>query len=239
MGKVIFESVVGNVACAFEAGHATKPVLFSLVVDDFGVKYIDKENADHLIQALQKLYTISIDWNGSLLCGPIHSISRIMSNVMGSASKADIGAAYINGQEAVPICTLLHKMGHPQPATPIQVDNSTTDGFANDTIKQKRSKAIDMRFYWIHDQTSQGQFLIYWKPGITNLRNYCTKHHSPAHHQLMQPTYLHISEELAQSAIAHILRGCVNSRVPKTVRHGTSLHRICPKILIDSSHRRL
>ena len=27
----------------------------------------------------------------------------------------------------------------------------------------------------------------------------------------------------------------VNSRVPKTVRHGTSLHRICPKVLIDSS----
>ena len=27
----------------------------------------------------------------------------------------------------------------------------------------------------------------------------------------------------------------VNYRVPKTVRHGTSLHRICPKLLIDSS----
>ena len=27
----------------------------------------------------------------------------------------------------------------------------------------------------------------------------------------------------------------VNSRVPKTVRYGTSLHRICPKLLIDSS----
>ena len=31
----------------------------------------------------------------------------------------------------------------------------------------------------------------------------------------------------------------VNSRVPKTVRHGTSLHRICPKLLIDSSPIRL
>ena len=46
--------------------HATKPIIFSLVVDDFGVKYIVKENADHLIQDLQKLYTISIDWTGSL-----------------------------------------------------------------------------------------------------------------------------------------------------------------------------
>ena len=35
--------------------HATKPIVFSLVVDNFGVKYIGKENADYLIQALQKL----------------------------------------------------------------------------------------------------------------------------------------------------------------------------------------
>ena len=80
---------------------------------------------------------------------------------MGSAAEAEIGAAYINSQEAVPIHPFLLKLGHPQPAIPIQVDNSTADGFANDTIKQKLSKAIDMHFYWIHDRTNQGQFLIY------------------------------------------------------------------------------
>ena len=129
--------------------------------------------------------------NHPRLNGPIHSISRILSNVMGSATKAEIGAAYINVQEAVPIRTLLRELGHPQPATPTQVNNYTADGFANDTIKQKRSKATDMHFYWIRDRTSQGQFLIYWQPGITNLGKYQTKHHSPAHHQLMLPTYLH------------------------------------------------
>ena len=139
----------------------------------------------------------------------------------------------------MPIRTLLHEMGHPQPATPIQVDNSTANGFTNDTIKQRQSKAIDMRFYWNRDLTSQGQFLIYWQPGITNLGNYHTKHHSSAQHKLMLPTYLHTTEELAQCTIAQILRGCVNSRVPKAVRHGTSLHRICPKLLIDSSTSRL
>ena len=81
---------------------------------------------------------------------------------MGSAAEADIGAAYINGQEAVLIRTLLRELGHPQPATLIQVNNSTANGFANNTINQKRPKAIDMRFYWIRDRTSQGQFLIYW-----------------------------------------------------------------------------
>ena len=96
---------------------------------------------------------------------------------MGLAAEAEIGAAYIKGQEAIPIRTLLRELGHPQPARPIQVDNSTSDGFANDIIKKKRPKAIDMRFYWIRDRTSQGQFLIYWQPDITNLGDYHTKHH--------------------------------------------------------------
>ena len=49
--------------------HATKDICFSLVVDNFGFKHVDKYTADHLIQALKKLYTISINWNGSLYCG--------------------------------------------------------------------------------------------------------------------------------------------------------------------------
>ena len=63
---------------------------------------------------------------------------------MGSDAEAEIRAAYINSQEVVPIRTLLLEIGHPQPSTPIQVDNSTDDGFANETIQQKRSKAIHM-----------------------------------------------------------------------------------------------
>ena len=46
--------------------HATKNIIFSLVVDDFGVNYVGKDNSDHLIQALKNLYTASIYWDGSL-----------------------------------------------------------------------------------------------------------------------------------------------------------------------------
>ena len=48
--------------------YTTKPTSSSLVVDDFGVKYTGKENSEHLIQSPKKLYTISIDWTGSLFC---------------------------------------------------------------------------------------------------------------------------------------------------------------------------
>jgi hypothetical protein len=46
-----------------------KPVWFTLVVDDFGVKYVGKENADHLMQALRKHHKVEEDWMGSLYCG--------------------------------------------------------------------------------------------------------------------------------------------------------------------------
>ena len=48
--------------------HNTKPILFSLIVDYFGVKHIGKENANHPIQSLKKLFTISIDLTGSIFC---------------------------------------------------------------------------------------------------------------------------------------------------------------------------
>ena len=44
----------------------------------------------------------------------------------------------------------------------MEVDNSTAKGFADRTIRQKHSKAIDMHFYWVQDRVRQRQFLIYW-----------------------------------------------------------------------------
>ena len=49
--------------------HKTRPIEFSLVVDDFGVKYVGKEHAEHLIRTLRKDYKISLDWKGDLYCG--------------------------------------------------------------------------------------------------------------------------------------------------------------------------
>ena len=144
------------------------------------------------------------------LNGPIHITAKILRNVMGSAAEAEIGAGYVNGQDAIPMRTTLAELGHPQPATPMQLDNTTAVGFANKTMKQKRSKAIDVRFYWLQDRATQGQFLIYWRPGHQNLGDYHTKHHSPAHHRLMRPTYLHTTEQLANNLLSVLLRGCAN-----------------------------
>jgi hypothetical protein len=42
--------------------HKTRPIAFSLVVDDFGVKYVNKEDMDHLISTIGKRYPIKVDW---------------------------------------------------------------------------------------------------------------------------------------------------------------------------------
>eukprot|EP00804_Cyclotella_cryptica_P014738 CCRYP_021242-RA/>CCRYP_021242-RA protein AED:0.23 eAED:0.23 QI:0/0/0/1/1/1/2/0/599 len=49
--------------------HVTWPISFALAVDDFGVKYVGREHAEHLIQVLRENYTMSIDWDGALYCG--------------------------------------------------------------------------------------------------------------------------------------------------------------------------
>ena len=63
--------------------------------------------------------------------GPIHTICKILKNVVGSAAEAEIAGTYVNATEDVPIVVTLEELGHIQPPTPIQVDNSTVFGFAN------------------------------------------------------------------------------------------------------------
>ena len=56
-------------------------------------------------------------------------------------------------------------MEHHQHTTPMQTENYTSSGIINETVKQLRFKAIDMRFYWVRDRCKQNQFLVYCPPG--------------------------------------------------------------------------
>ena len=61
----------------------------------------------------------------------IHTVSKIMRDVMASAAEAEIGATFINRQRYIPIRSTLEELSHPQPPTPIRVNNSTSASFAN------------------------------------------------------------------------------------------------------------
>jgi hypothetical protein len=47
----------------------TRPLSFSLVVDDFGVKYVGREHAEHLMECIKNNYNISSNWNCSAYYG--------------------------------------------------------------------------------------------------------------------------------------------------------------------------
>eukprot|EP00804_Cyclotella_cryptica_P017108 CCRYP_003349-RA/>CCRYP_003349-RA protein AED:0.50 eAED:0.45 QI:0/-1/0/1/-1/0/1/0/116 len=81
-------------------------------------------------------------------------------------------------------------MGHPQPPTPIQTDNSTALSVVNNTIQPKRTKAMDMQFHWLRCRINQKHFRPYWRTGATNSAGYVTKHHPAIHHQAVRPLFL-------------------------------------------------
>jgi hypothetical protein len=49
--------------------HDTCPILFTLVVGNFSIKYINDNDIKHLIESLKTMYTLTEDWKGNLYCG--------------------------------------------------------------------------------------------------------------------------------------------------------------------------
>jgi hypothetical protein len=72
--------------------------------------------------------------------GALFTLCAILRIVLASAVEAKLGALFLNCKQAMTIFRLtLEEMGHPQPPTPIDCDNSTAVGIANNTVKWQRS----------------------------------------------------------------------------------------------------
>ena len=80
-------------------------------------------------------------------------------------------------------------MGHLQYPTPLNIDNNTAEGFVNNTIRKKQSKAFDVRFHWMIDYIKKKW--VYWEKGDNNMADYFTKQYFPSHHKTIQPKYIH------------------------------------------------
>ena len=141
-------------------------------------------------------------------------------------------------------------MGHPQNATEIITDNSTASKILNNSCKQIRAKAIDMRYYWVRDRIQQKQFKLFWKKALENLADYFTKHHLPAHHKKMRAIYLYMKNMLEQTASEGVLIGhkrpyAINSEshkkgdflAPKSSNFGPNSLRSSSSKTVDNSHK--
>jgi len=77
----------------------------------------------------------------------IEYISGVIPTVCSSVFEAEYAALFLTGRAITNARLILHDLGHKQKATNIICDNSYAVGIANDTVKQRRSKAIDMRYH--------------------------------------------------------------------------------------------
>ena len=114
--------------------------------------------------------------------GAVLNIAQLIKVAMLSAVEAELGALYINLRKAVPMRLLLAEMGHTQPPTPTQSNNSMALGVVNSNIQPRRTKAMDVRFHWLRCREAQWQFRFFWRPSKTNVGEYCTKHYCAVHH---------------------------------------------------------
>jgi hypothetical protein len=140
------------------------------------------------------------------LNGSILNVASVIKNVVASAAESEVGACFHNAQSGAPLRVTLTELGHIQPPMPLRTDNSTSFDILNETIKQKRSKAMDMRYHWLTDRVRQKQFDVYWRPGRENLGDHHTTHHSAQHHKDMRGLILHQANSL------QVMRWCVKLR---------------------------
>ena len=106
------------------------------------------------------------------------TLSKIIKYVMSSAGETEAASSYLNCKAALPLRIALEEMGHPQPKTPVIVDNTSTLGLMTNKMTPKKSKQCDMRVNWLKCREAQKQFNLIWKPGTENKGDYHTKTHT-------------------------------------------------------------
>ncbi|KAL7480669.1 hypothetical protein ACHAW6_006340, partial [Cyclotella cf. meneghiniana] len=130
--------------------HISRPIQFSLIVDDFGIKYTGKQHLDHLIASIKKHYNVTVDRTGSLYCG-------ITLNWQYNKGFLDISMpGYVQKQ--------LSKYNHPRPKKPvhtpwepypIKYGNAEQESLPHDNSPPLNAKEIK------HIQQVIGSFLYY------------------------------------------------------------------------------
>ena len=83
---------------------------------------------------------------------PVHVECKLLCHIVTSAAEAETAGLFVSGQKVIEIQQMLNALGHTQKMIPIKTDNATAASFVKDMLKQKRSKAWDMRYHWLSEQ---------------------------------------------------------------------------------------
>ena len=154
------------------------------------------------------------------LNGAVHTLCKVFG-VAASAAEAELGSLFLNAQEAVKLRIALEEMGHKQPPTPLHTDNTTAANIVQGTIKQQRSRAMNMRYFWTVQKQKDKTIDVSWHPGKENLGDYVTKHHDAHTHRTLRPLYLHTTTSpklLQRSDAPHVLREKTRNYIRRPTR---------------------
>ncbi len=133
--------------------------------------YLSPPNACSRAGGYFFLGSIPQDGNPIKLNGAIHITCTILKLVAASTAEAELDALFLNAKEAKVLQLILTELGHPQPPTPIHIDNTTTVEIVYNTIKRQRSQGMEMRYFWLLDGKTQQYFKLYYQPSLKNLGN--------------------------------------------------------------------
>ena len=70
---------------------------------------------------------------------------------------------------------MLEELGHLQPLTPINIDNTYVVGIVDNTIKRQRLCSMEMCYLWLLDGVAQKYILFLHHLGQENLGDFQTK----------------------------------------------------------------
>jgi hypothetical protein len=113
--------------------------------------YLSVKNARSRAAGWFFLGSIPKDCQPIRLNGAVDVLCTVLKFVAASAAEAELGALFLNAKQAKILRLTLEEMGHPQPPTPIHIDNSTTVGIVNNTIERQKSRGMEMRYFWLLD----------------------------------------------------------------------------------------
>jgi hypothetical protein len=140
--------------------------------------------------------------------GSIDFISSIIPSVVSSVAEAEYASLFLNACAAEEHRNTLADLGYPQPSTPLFTDNSCAVGIANNSVKQKRSKAMDMRYHWIRDRVKNGHFTVSWKAGEGNYADFFTKALPVNEHVAQRKHFVSYAPLVTPHTNARALKSC-------------------------------
>ncbi len=83
---------------------------------------------------------------------PVSFLSIIIKTVVTSTTATEYSAAFIVGQAEINSINTPTELEYPQSETELFCDNLCAVSIANNLFNLKRTKTIDMRYHWIHNQ---------------------------------------------------------------------------------------